>query len=134
MPGSVFWQSLMPIVTGLSGNSGTQTLTVITHGIALGEFSIHNTWKAIVKEISVGLINAIIISSLVCLMAYLFKFDPLLGVILGAAMVSSMFIAGLVGSLIPIVLKATRVDPALLLPCSQISVVMPVFLDWLHFL
>jgi len=104
---------LMPIVAGLGGNSGTQTLTVITRGIALGELTIHNTWKAVIKEITVGFINGMIIGSLVCLLAYLLKYDPRIGAILGIAMVCNMFIAGLVGSLIPVILKSLKIDPAL---------------------
>ncbi|MCF7919713.1 MAG: magnesium transporter [Candidatus Cloacimonetes bacterium] len=104
---------LMPIVAGLGGNSGTQTLTVITRGIALGELTLHNTWKAVTKEITVGFINGVIIGTLVFLLAFLLKFDPRLGFILGVAMVCNMFIAGLVGSLIPVILKSLKIDPAL---------------------
>ena len=104
---------LMPIVAGLGGNSGIQTLTVIVRGIALGELTIHNTSKAIFKEITVGLINGILIGSAAMLIAYLLKRDIMLGVVLGVAMICNMFIAGLVGSLIPVVLKSLKIDPAL---------------------
>ncbi len=104
---------LMPIVAGLGGNSGTQTLTVITRGIALDELTIHNTFKAILKEITVGTINGIIVGSAAMLMAYLLKGDIMLGVVLGAAMICNMFIAGLVGSIIPVVMKLLKIDPAL---------------------
>ena len=108
-----FLAVLMPIVAGLGGNSGTQTLTVITRGIALGELTIHNTWQAVSKEIAVGLINGIIIGSFTCLIAYLVKGDIRLGFVLAAAMICNMFIAGLVGSLIPVILKSLKIDPAL---------------------
>ena len=108
-----FLAVLMPIVAGLGGNSGTQTLTVITRGIALGELTIHNTSKAIFKEISVGIINGILIGSAAMLIAYLLKGNILLGVVLGVAMICNMFIAGLVGSLIPIVMKTLKIDTAL---------------------
>ncbi len=108
-----FLAVLMPIVAGLGGNSGTQTLTVITRGIALGELTIHNTWQAITKEITVGLINGIIIGTITCLIAYLVKGDPRIGIVLAVAMICNMFIAGLVGSLIPVILKSLKVDPAL---------------------
>jgi len=108
-----FLAVLMPIVAGLGGNSGTQTLTVITRGIALGELTIHNTSKAIFKEISVGFLNGILIGSAAMLIAYLLKGNILLGVVLGVAMICNMFIAGLVGSLIPIVMKTLKIDPAL---------------------
>lgn len=108
-----FLAVLMPIVAGLGGNSGTQTLTVITRGIALGELTIQNTFKAILKEISVGLINGILIGSTAMLIAYILKGDILLGAVLGISMVCNMFIAGLVGSLIPVIMKTLKIDPAL---------------------
>ncbi|MCD4797144.1 MAG: magnesium transporter, partial [Candidatus Cloacimonetes bacterium] len=97
-----FLAVLMPIVAGLGGNSGTQTLTVITRGIALGELTIHNTFKAIFKEITVGIINGILIGSAAVFIAYLLKGDIMLGVVLGIAMICNMFIASLVGSFIPV--------------------------------
>jgi magnesium transporter len=104
---------LMPIVAGLGGNSGTQTLTVIVRGIALGELTMRNAGKAIFKEISVGLMNGVLIGTAAMLIAYLLKGNIMLGVVLGAAMVCNMFIAGLVGSLIPVILKTLKIDPAL---------------------
>ncbi|MBN1949273.1 MAG: magnesium transporter [Candidatus Cloacimonetes bacterium] len=108
-----FLAVLMPIVAGLGGNSGTQTLTVITRGIALGELTIRNTYRAIFKEITVGLINGIIVGSFAMLIAYLLRGDIILGIVLGSAMVCNMFIAGLVGSLIPVIMKMLKIDPAL---------------------
>ena len=108
-----FLAVLMPIVAGLGGNSGTQTLTVITRGIALGELTLHNTYRAIIKEITVGIINGILIGSVAMLIAYLLKGNILLGAVLGVSMVCNMFIAGLVGSSIPVVMKALKIDPAL---------------------
>ncbi len=108
-----FLAVLMPIVAGLGGNSGTQTLTVITRGIAMGELTINNTYRAIVKEVTVGLINGVIIGSTAMLLAFILKGDIMLGVVLGIAMICNMFIAGMVGSLIPVVMKALKFDPAL---------------------
>ena len=108
-----FLAVLMPIVAGLGGNSGTQTLTVITRGIALGELTIRNTYRAIFKEVSVGLINGVIVGSCAMLIAYLLRGDIMLGIVLGTAMVCNMFIAGLVGSIIPVVMKTLKIDPAL---------------------
>ncbi len=108
-----FLAVLMPIVAGLGGNSGTQTLTVITRGIALGELTLHNTYRAIFKEITVGIINGFLIGSVAMLIMYFFKGDILLGVILGVSMVCNMFIAGLIGSSIPVIMKTLKIDPAL---------------------
>lgn len=104
---------LMPIVAGLGGNAGIQTLTVITRGIALGEMTIHNTWKAISKEITVGVINGLIMGTAASLIAYLLKGDPIIGLVLGLALICNMFIAGLVGSFVPVIMKKMNIDPAL---------------------
>lgn len=104
---------LMPIVAGLGGNSGTQTLTVITRGIALGELTIHNTGRAIFKEVTVGIINGLLIGSAATLLAFLLKGNLMLGAVLGISMVCNMLIAGLVGSVIPVVMKSLKIDPAL---------------------
>ncbi|HCX72790.1 MAG TPA: magnesium transporter, partial [Candidatus Cloacimonas sp.] len=81
--------------------------------IALGELTIHNTFRAILKEIGVGVINGIIIGSFATVIAYFLKGNLMLGIILGAAMICNMFIAGLMGSLIPIIMKSLKIDPAL---------------------
>jgi magnesium transporter len=104
---------LMPIVAGLGGNAGIQTLTVITRGIAMGEMTLTNTWRAIIKEISVGLINGVMIGSSASLIAYLLKGDIKIGLVLGVAMIINMFIAGLMGSIIPVIMRTLKIDPAL---------------------
>ncbi len=108
-----FLAVLMPIVAGLGGNSGTQTLTVITRGIALGELTIHNTSRAILKEITVGVINGLMIGLAAMIIAYYLKGNLWLGAVLGISMICNMFIAGLVGSLIPVLMKTLKIDPAL---------------------
>ncbi len=104
---------LMPIVAGLGGNAGIQTLTVITRGIAMGEMTLQNTWKAITKEVSVGLVNGILIGASASLVAYLLKGDIRIGIVLGVAMIINMFVAGLMGSLIPVIMRSLKIDPAL---------------------
>ena len=104
---------LMPIVAGLGGNSGIQTLTVITRGIALGELSIHNTYKAITKQVIIGLINGIVVGFLAAVIAWALKGNMMIGVVLGLAMICNMFIAGFMGSFVPIMMKSLKIDPAL---------------------
>lgn len=104
---------LMPIVAGLGGNSGIQTLTVITRGIALGELSIHSTYKTIGKQIIVGIINGSIMGFLAAIVAWILKGTMMIGFVLGLAMVCNMFIAGFMGSVVPIVMKSLKIDPAL---------------------
>ncbi len=103
----------MTIVTGLSGNSGNQTLSVIIRSLALGELELKGSWKLIVKQAAVGLVDGICMGvgtgMIVCLIYQNFY----LGCIIFGAMVCNMMIAGLSGALIPLVLKALNQDPAL---------------------
>jgi len=103
----------MPIVAGMGGNAGTQTLTVIVRGIALGELTFANSRKALLKEALVGLGNGCGVGLAAALMAWLLQGDPWLGLILGLAMVINMFVAATAGTLVPLGLRAAKVDPAL---------------------
>ncbi|MEQ1575590.1 MAG: magnesium transporter [Vicinamibacterales bacterium] len=103
----------MPIVAGMGGNAATQTLTVIVRGIALGELSWSNSRKALIKEALVGIGNGIVLGAVAALVAGLFRGDPILGLVLGAAMVINMFVAATAGVLVPLGLRAGGVDPAL---------------------
>ena len=103
----------MPIVAGMGGNAGMQTLTVIVRGIALGELSWGNTRKALLKEALVGLGNGLVLGTLGALVVWLMKGNPVLGGVLGLAMVINMFIAATAGTVIPLGLRAMKVDPAL---------------------
>jgi magnesium transporter len=103
----------MPVVAGMGGNAATQTLTVIVRGIALGELTGGNTRKALFKEAVVGIGNGIACGVVGALVVWLWKGNPWLGAILGAAMLINMFVAATAGTLIPLALKALKVDPAL---------------------
>lgn len=103
----------MPIVAGMGGNAATQTLTVIVRGIALGEITWGNSRKALVKEMFVGLGNGVACGAVAAGVAWLFQGNPMLGLVLGLAMVINMFIASTAGTLVPLGLRAAKVDPAL---------------------
>ncbi|MGE3844534.1 MAG: magnesium transporter [Vicinamibacterales bacterium] len=103
----------MPIVAGMGGNAATQTLTVIVRGIALGELTWGNTRKALIKEGLVGLGNGLATGILAALGAWALQGNPVLGLVLALAMVINMFIAATAGTLIPLALRALKVDPAL---------------------
>ena len=104
---------LMPIVAGMGGNAATQTLTVIVRGIALGELSFTNARKTLIKEALVGLGNGVVLGVVAGMVAWLWQGQWMLGVILGLAMVINMFVAATAGTLIPLGLRALKVDPAL---------------------
>ena len=104
---------LMPVVAGMGGNAATQTLTVIVRGIALGELTWGNTRKALLKEAVVGIGNGIACGLIGAVVVMIVKNDVMLGLVLGLAMVVNMFIAATAGTLIPLTLRALKVDPAL---------------------
>jgi magnesium transporter len=103
----------MPVVAGMGGNAATQTLTVIVRGIALGELTWGNSRKALFKESLVGLGNGVACGLIGAVVVWLFKGDPVLGGILALAMIINMFIAATAGTVIPLSLRALKVDPAL---------------------
>jgi magnesium transporter len=103
----------MPVVAGMGGNAATQTLTVIVRGIALGELTWANSRKALMKESVVGLANGFSCGLVAALIVWVWKGNPWLGGIIGAAMVINMFVAATSGTLIPLALRAMKIDPAL---------------------
>ena len=103
----------MPVVAGMGGNAGTQTLTVIVRGIALGELTWANARKALLKETAVGFGNGIMIGILAAGVAWIVRGDPMIGMLLAAAMLINLCVAAMAGTLIPLGLRALKVDPAL---------------------
>jgi magnesium transporter len=103
----------MPVVAGMGGNAATQTLTVIVRGIALGELTWANSRKALFKEAAVGLGNGVACGVVGMLVVWAWKGNLWLGAILCAAMIVNMFVAAIAGTLIPLSLRAMKVDPAL---------------------
>ena len=103
----------LPIIAGQGGNAGTQTLTIMVRSIALGELPEKQHGAILVKEILVGLLNGLAIGIIVGAVSWLWKNDVLLGVITFAAMVLNMIAAAVAGVVIPLGLKALRIDPAL---------------------
>ncbi len=102
----------MPVVAMLGGNTGMQTLTLITRGIALGELSFENVRRALLKESVVALANGAAIGVIMALGIYLWRGDLMLGAVLGMALILNMFLAGVMGTVIPVFLKRVGVDPA----------------------
>lgn len=103
----------MPVVAQLSGNVGTQTLTVITRSIAIGEFEFATAWKAVIKEMFSGLTIGLVLGTILALLSYLWTGNLHLGGLLLLALILTMVIAGTAGSLIPLTLRALKIDPAL---------------------
>ncbi len=103
----------MPIVAGMGGNSGTQTLSVVIRSIALGEIELKKEWKLVFKEIALGIINGAATGLITGLILYLRYGNPYLGIIIFVAMIGNLVIAGFFGFLIPLILDVLGIDPAL---------------------
>ncbi len=103
---------LMPIVAGMGGNAGSQTMTVTVRALATRDLDIYNAGRIIRREMGVGLLNGAIFATLIGLVAGLWFQDPNIGGIIAAAMVINMFVAALGGILIPLLLDKVGADPA----------------------
>ncbi len=110
---AVVLATFMPIVAGLGGNGGTQTLTVITRAIALGELTFSEGRKAIGKQLSIGIIVGAGLGLLTGVVAWVWKGNAVLGGVLFLAILINQSIAGLAGAAAPLILKSLNLDPAL---------------------
>lgn len=104
---------LMPIVASMGGIAGSQTLTLVVRGIALGKISSSNAKRLMHKEIAVGTLNGILWAIVVAAIAISWFDNYLLGVVIALAMLANLVVAALAGSLIPLALKNIGIDPAL---------------------
>jgi magnesium transporter len=110
------WAALavfMPIVAGMGGNAGTQTLTVFVRGLALGEVEWSTRWRPVMKQVLVGFGNGLANGILAMLVVGLWTNDWIIATILLAAMTFNMVIAGLAGGLVPLALERMGFDPAI---------------------
>ena len=105
--------AFMTIVASMGGNAATQTLTVVVRGIALGELTWSNSRKTLVKEAMVGIGNGLILGLVGAGVAWWVVGNPYFGGILALAMVINLLVAAVAATLIPIALRALRIDPAL---------------------
>ncbi|MEO3385669.1 magnesium transporter [Mesorhizobium sp. CAU 1741] len=103
---------LMPIVAGMGGNAGSQTMTVTVRALATKDIDIYNAGRIIRREIGVGLLNGAIFATLIGLVAGFWFSDVDLGVIIATAMVLNLLVAALAGILVPLLLDRFGADPA----------------------
>lgn len=110
------WTALaifLPIIAGQGGNSGMQTLTVTIRSMALGELKGELARKVVVKELLIGLLNGLAIGIIVGIIGLLWQDSILMGIIVMLAMFLNTLAAAIAGTLIPLALRAAKVDPAL---------------------
>lgn len=104
---------LMPIVAGMGGNAGTQVLALMVRGLALGQVGASNVRVLLWKELRVAAMNGVALGSVVGLATWAWFGDPMLALVIGAAMTLNLLFAALAGVLVPMTLKRMRLDPAL---------------------
>lgn len=103
---------LMPIVASMGGNAATQTMTVTVRALATRDLDAHNVWRIFGRELSVGLLNGGSFALIVGSAAALWFQDPLLGSVIGAAMIVNLLCAATAGILIPLAFERLDIDPA----------------------
>ena len=105
--------SIMSIVTGMGGNAGTQTVSIIIRNIAMGKVELKDAWHLIEKELLLGIIDGAGIGIITAGVVYLIYGNMYLGLIIFLAMIGNLIVAGFSGLLIPLILDKLHIDPAL---------------------
>ncbi len=110
---AAFLVMFLPLVENQGSTAGTQTLTLVTRGLALGELSWMNACRALRREVALGMANGLAFGAMAGAIAWAWKGNATLGLIVFLAMLVNLVAAGLFGAVIPLGLKALRQDPAL---------------------
>ena len=104
---------LMPIVASMGGIAGTQTLTVLVRGMAVGQISRNNQSWLVNRELAVGVLNGLLWATVVGIVASVWFNDWTLSLVIAIAIVINLITASLVGALLPLFLNRIGIDPAL---------------------
>jgi magnesium transporter len=104
--------TLMPIVAGVGGNAGTQTMAVAVRAIATNQLTESNTVRTILREIRVALLNGLTVAAVIGVGVGLVFQNPQLGAVIAAAMLTNIVFAGFAGVMVPVILDRLDVDPA----------------------
>ena len=103
----------MPVVAGMGGNAGTQTLTVLVRSLALGEMDLRRALPVVLRQASVGLMNGLGTGVVLGLVALVWERDPILAAVLAFAETVNLTVAGFAGAAVPLALRRLGLDPAL---------------------
>ncbi|WP_218311555.1 magnesium transporter [Alteromonas antoniana] len=104
---------LMPVVASMGGIAGSQTLTLIVRGLALGQVTSANFRALMVKELKVGGVNGVIWAMVIGIVAYFWFTDAILGIVICLAILVNIVSAALAGVFLPVILDKLKIDPAL---------------------
>lgn len=104
---------LMPVVASMGGVAGSQTLTLVTRGLALEQIGRSNAWRLLLRELALGLLNGFLWALVVAIIAFLWFNSAQLGVVFGTALALNLLTGAMAGTLIPLLLQRLGIDPAL---------------------
>lgn len=102
----------MPMISGMTGNTGTQSLAVVVRGLAYNDLDKKAIFRLIMREFGVGLIIGLTCAVLISIIAYVWLGNPILGVVVGSSLFLTLIIGTLAGTIIPIFLYRIKIDPA----------------------
>jgi magnesium transporter len=119
----------MPVVAGQGGNSGIQSITIVVRGLALGEIQPEDARWVLAKEGTIGLVKGLVFGLLIGLVAWAWQGEPAWGLVVGVALLLNMLMAGFLGAVIPLTLRALKLDPAI-----ASGIFLTAFTDTLGFL
>jgi magnesium transporter len=104
--------AFIPVIMGMGGNIGTQSSTIVVRGLATGRLNVRDIWRVVTKELCIGMILGMVYGLIIAAVAQVSYNTIALAVSVGLALMSSMSIAALVGSLVPMIMARINVDPA----------------------
>ncbi len=102
----------IPIIAGMGGNAATQSFAIMMRGLTLGTITLQTSLPAILKELVAGVINGFIIGGIVALISAVWNGEPLLGLVVGAALIGAHTVAAIAGTFVPLFMKHIGKDPA----------------------
>ena len=121
--------AFLPVVAGQGGIGGTQTVTLVVRSMALGEVPVRVGFRLLVRELALGLVNGFLLGLVVGVVAFAWKENAILGLVLGLALLGNMVVGALAGAGVPLLLRRLKMDPAV-----SSAVFVTTFTDVLGFL
>ncbi|WP_249317040.1 magnesium transporter [Bacillus sp. FJAT-50079] len=102
----------MPLIAGMTGNTGTQSLAVVIRGLVSEDLTIKKSLKLLIRELLVGIIIGITCAVIIAIVAYIWRGSFMLGIVVGSSLLATLIIGTLAGTIIPLILYKCKVDPA----------------------
>ncbi|AXH98332.1 magnesium transporter [Sporosarcina sp. PTS2304] len=102
----------MPMIAGMTGNTGTQSLAVVVRGLVSEDMTMKKSLHLLLRELLVGIILGIVCGGVITLIAYIWQKNLTLGLVVGSSLVATLIIGTIAGTVIPLILNKFKVDPA----------------------